>query len=204
MAEGLRQAVVNDESEYEGNVVQCWGSITAQELVHRFWITVMRGGYAGHGETYSQPDDLLWWAKGGELHGESYERIGFLLEILKEDVSNGLTPFGLTGHPFPWTRVSGAADGDVRYVYFGEHQPVIWSSGFPQEDGDYDIDIIDTWNMTVTPLRSRIPSAMARWCGAARRTRRLAWNCPASPIWQCACGRAAKSRTDRENGHGFC
>ena len=44
--------IVNDEPEYEGNIVQSWGNITAQELVHRFWITVMRGGYAGHGETY--------------------------------------------------------------------------------------------------------------------------------------------------------
>ncbi|MBB4124533.1 DUF5060 domain-containing protein [Martelella radicis] len=149
--------VVNDEPEYEGNLVQSWGSITAEELVHRFWITVMRGGYAGHGETYVQPDDRLWWAKGGVLHGESYKRIGFLLDLIKEDVTTGLTPLGATPFGFPWNRVSGAGDENVTYVYFGEHQPVIWSSGFPQEDGDYEIDIIDTWNMTVTPAK-KVPA----------------------------------------------
>ena len=123
--------MVNDEPEYEGNIVQSWGNITAQELVHRFWITVMRGGYAGHGETYSHPEDLIWWAKGGELHGEAWKRIGFLLDVLKEDVKNGLTPMGKPGL-FPWTRVSGAADGDVRYIYLGEHQPVIWATGLPR------------------------------------------------------------------------
>lgn len=149
--------IVNDEPEYEGNLIQTWGSITAQELVHRVWITVMKGGYAGHGETYVHPEDALWWAKGGELRGQSYERIGFLLDLLKEDVRNGLSPLGAPHHGFPWTRVSGAADEDVTYIYFGEHQPVTWSLGFPLEDGDYEIDIIDTWNMTVTPVE-RIPA----------------------------------------------
>lgn len=144
--------VVNDEPEYEGNIFQSWGSITAQELVHRFWITVLKGGYAGHGETYSHPQDLLWWAKGGELRGESSERLKFLLDLVKEDVVNGLTPMEeLVDHEFPFNRVSGAKDGDVTFIYFGEHQPVIWSTGFPKEDGDYEIHIVDTWNMTITP-----------------------------------------------------
>ena len=52
---------------------------------------------------------------------------------------------------FPWSRVSGASDGDVRYIYLGEHQPVIWSTGLPMDDGDYEIDIIDTWTMKITP-----------------------------------------------------
>jgi len=144
--------IVNDEPEYEGNIFQSWGSLTAQELVHRFWITVLKGGYAGHGETYAHPEDLLWWAKGGQLRGESPARIGFLLDLLKQDVRNGLTPFDeVLRDGFPWNRVSGARDGDVVFVYFGEHRPVIWSTGFPMKDGDYEIDIIDTWNMTIRP-----------------------------------------------------
>jgi len=35
---------VNDEPEYEGNIVQGWGNLIAEGLVHRFWITVTRGG----------------------------------------------------------------------------------------------------------------------------------------------------------------
>lgn len=148
--------VVNDEPEYEGNIVQSWGSITARELVHRFWVTLMRGGYAGHGETYSNPEDILWWAKGGVLHGESWKRIAFLRELIEQDVKSGLEPIGPT-RQFPWSRVSGAVDGDVRFIYFGEHQPVEWAAGFPQDEGDYQVDLIDTWEMTITPLEKGPP-----------------------------------------------
>lgn len=148
--------IVNDEPEYEGNIWPHWGNLTAQELTHRFWLTVMRGGYAGHGETYADPDDLIWWAKGGKLHGEAWKRIGFLLDLLKEDVKNGLTPLG-PNNAWPWSRISGARDGDVTYLYLGEHQPNQLTSGLPKEDGDYEVDIIDTWNMTVMPAK-RIPA----------------------------------------------
>lgn len=154
--EAYGKPVVNDEPEYEGNLIQSWGSITAEELVHRFWLTVMRGGYAGHGETYVDPDDLIWWAKGGKLHGEAWKRIAFLRQVLEADVRNGLTPLGDSGG-FPWSRVSGARDDGVTYIYFGEHQPVEWTSGLPKEDGDYALDLIDTWNMTIQPAQ-RIPA----------------------------------------------
>lgn len=144
--------VVNDEPEYEGDILQSWGNLSAQELVHRYWITMARGGYAGHGETYSHPDDLIWWAKGGELQGEAWKRIGFLRDLLEADVKHGLEPLGVLGE-WPWSRVSGArdGDGDFRLIYLGEHQPVIWSSGLPLDGTDYDVDIIDTWEMTITP-----------------------------------------------------
>lgn len=145
--------IVNDEPEYEGDILESWGNLSAQELVHRYWITVTRGGYIGHGETYSNADDLIWWAKGGVLHGEAWKRIGFLHDLLK-DAGHGLDPLGPVTQ-WPWSRVSGArdGDGDFRLIYFGEHQPVIWSSGLPLDDGDYDVDLIDTWNMTVSPAR---------------------------------------------------
>jgi hypothetical protein len=147
--------VVNDEPEYEGNIWPHWGNLSAEELTHRFWLTVMRGGYAGHGETYADPDDLIWWAKGGKLHGEAWKRIGFLLDLLKEDVRNGLTPLGRNDQ-WPWSRISGARDGKVTYLYLGEHQPGQLTTGLPKDDGEYGVDIIDTWNMTVTPAK-RIP-----------------------------------------------
>ncbi|MDD7972818.1 DUF5060 domain-containing protein [Roseinatronobacter alkalisoli] len=142
--------VVNDEPEYEGNILQAWGNITAQELVHRYWITLMRGGYAGHGETYTHPDDILWWAKGGVLRGEAWKRIGFLRDLLEEDTKHGLEPLGTPGS-WPWSRVSAAQDDDVTYIYLGEHQPAIWSTGLPLDSRNYQVDVIDTWNMTVTP-----------------------------------------------------
>lgn len=148
--------VVNDEPEYEGDLIQSWGNISAQELVHRFWITMLRGGYAGHGETYWNEEELIWWAKGGTLHGQAWQRLKWMRALLEEDVKNGLEPLGLAGKP-PWTRCSGARDGDVRYIYLGEHQPGIWTTGLPKEDGDYELDLIDTWNMTVTPLKKVAP-----------------------------------------------
>jgi hypothetical protein len=144
--------VVNDEPEYEGNIIQVWGNISAQELVHRFWVTTMRGGYAGHGETFSHPDDLIWWAKGGELHGEAWKRIGFLRDLMEGDARHGFEPIDPNTR-YPWNRVSGARDGDTTIIYFGEHQPVIWASGLPKEDGNYQVDLIDTWNMTVEPAK---------------------------------------------------
>ena len=149
--------VLNDEMHYEGNILQNWGNITAETMVHRFWMTVLNGGYAGHGETYVHPEDLLWWAKGGELRGQSPERIAFLRSIIEEDVTEGLTPFeeipGIRTHRL----VAGSRDGDVTLIYLGEHRPLVLSTGLPEVDGDYGIDIIDTWNMTVTPGR-KVPT----------------------------------------------
>jgi hypothetical protein len=144
--------VVNDEPEYEGNIIHSWGNITVQELVHRFWVTVMRGGYAGHGETYEDPQDRIWWAKGGVLKGKAWKRIGFLRDLIEQDVSNGLEPLGPV-HEWPWSRVSAARDGKVRYIYFGEHQPAIWTMGLPRTPGRYQIDLIDTWAMTVKRVK---------------------------------------------------
>lgn len=148
--------VVNDEPEYEGDLIQCWGNISARELVHRYWTTMLRGGYIGHGETYEDEDHLIWWAKGGVLRGEAWHRIKWMRALLEEDVTRGLEPLGPEAQ-WPWHRVSGAMDGDVRYIYLGEHHPHIWTLGLPKEDGAYQLDLIDTWEMTVTPL-DKVPA----------------------------------------------
>jgi hypothetical protein len=95
------------------------------------------------------PDDILWWSKGGVLHGESWPRIAFLREIIEDMPAGGLSPMVDSWY---WTRVSGGINGDYRLIYLGEHQPVEWAVGLPMEDGDYEIDLIDTWNMTITPI----------------------------------------------------
>ncbi len=145
--EEYQKPVINDEFEYEGNIPLPWGNISAEEEVHRFWITVTRGGYAGHGETYEHPQDLLWWSHGGILHGESWKRIRFMRSIVEEGPEGGLDPFPAE---WVWSRVSGGKNGDYRLIYLGEHQPLTWWWGLPEGD-NFDIDIIDTWNMTITP-----------------------------------------------------
>ena len=72
------------DDEYEGNVKRNWGNITAREFFHRFWISVCYSGYAGHGETYEHPEDVLWWSKGGVLHGQSAPRLPFCVALSKK------------------------------------------------------------------------------------------------------------------------
>lgn len=143
-----QKPLVNDEPEYEGNIPYIWGNISARELVHRFWVMFADGTYGGHGETYLHPEDILWWAKGGVLHGESPARIGFLRRILEEAPAGGLTPME---DAWFWPRISGSSNGNYRLIYFGAHQPKQWSEGLPTE-GRYHVDVIDTWEMTITPL----------------------------------------------------
>lgn len=85
--------IVVDECGYEGNIDQGWGNITGEETTRRFWEGAVRGGYVGHGETYVDPDDVLWWAKGGRLKGTSPDRIGFLRRVSKKVRMGGLSPF---------------------------------------------------------------------------------------------------------------
>ena len=146
--ERYQKPIIDDECEYEGNVPLPWGNISAQELVHRFWIMVCNGTYAGHGETYLHPEDILWWAKGGVLHGDSWQRIAFLRQIYEEGPAGGLEPLD---EDWVWSRVSGSKQGDYRLLYFGEHQPKAWSFGLPK-GVPYTVDIIDTWAMESTRL----------------------------------------------------
>lgn len=134
--------VVVDECRYEGNIELQWGNISAREMVHRFWLGTVGGGYVGHGETYLHSDDILWWSKGGVLHGESPARIAFLRRILEESPPAGLEPIGRFG----------ASKGTDYYLYyFGVGQPARWTLELP-EDRQYQAEVIDTWEMTVTTL----------------------------------------------------
>ncbi len=75
--------VIIDECCYEGNIMDPWGSISGKEMTYRFWRTVCGGGYCTHGETFYDENDVLWWAKGGVLKGESPARIAFLRSIIE-------------------------------------------------------------------------------------------------------------------------
>lgn len=150
--------IVDDELEYEGNIIYPWGSISAEEVVHRFWLMVVNGGYAGHGETYMHPDDILWWSKGGVLHGESWQRIRFLRQIIEDMPPGGLTPavdsptsvFPSGVGKYYWSRYAGGCNGDTHLIYLAEYQPARLTLWLPP-DAAYQFDLIDTWAMTTTP-----------------------------------------------------
>ncbi len=148
--EAYKKPVVVDECCYEGNVPHNWGNITAQELVHRFWTGMVRGGYVGHGETYIHPEDILWWSKGGVLHGESAARIAFLRDIVEAAPDSMIEPV-----QFNWDKSWGGKAGEYYLFYFGINQPAYRVIALP-EDADYKLEIIDTWEMTVTPVSGTV------------------------------------------------
>ena len=137
-----KKPVVIDECKYEGNVEQRWGNISAREMVHRFWLATVGGGYAGHSETYLHPDDILWWSKGGVLHGESPARIAFLRQLLEASGCRGLDPV------HPW---GAGVEGEYYLFYCGVAQPGAWTLELPRQR-EYKVDLIDTWAMTISPF----------------------------------------------------
>jgi hypothetical protein len=141
--EQWQKPIVIDECAYEGNIDQGWGNISGQEMVRRFWEGAVRGGYVGHGETYLNDEDILWWSKGGELYGSSPERIGFLRKIMEEGPTEGLNPL-----KSEWDVPSAGVPDEYYLYYYGFNQPSFRQ--YSMKPGiRYKVDVIDTWNMTV-------------------------------------------------------
>jgi hypothetical protein len=142
--DSYKKPVVYDECQYEGNIPNRWGNISAQEMVRRFWLGFVQGAYVGHGETYLDPNDVLWWAKGGVLKGESEPRIAFLRKVIEDTPAEGLAPIA---DKYP----AGGVAGKYYLYYFDAHQPGQWEFNLPA-GGAYKADLIDPWAMTITPI----------------------------------------------------
>lgn len=139
--------VVDDECQYEGNVEPAWGNITGEELTRRFWDGFTRGGYVGHGETYLHPEDVLWWSKGGVLHGTSPKRIAFLRRIVEE------APVELNPLDTGWENAGCAGkEGEYYLWYFDIHRPGYRWFDLPKGK-TFRVEVIDTWNMTIEPVK---------------------------------------------------
>ncbi len=152
--EQYRKPVVVDECGYEGNIQPSWGNISAEEMVHRFWEGTVNGGYVGHGETFLHPQDILWWAKGGVLRGQSAPRLAFFRRILEDSPAAGLDP--IDGVLSLWSGFPCAGQQHDYYLaYFGRHQPEQVTVHMPEGE-KYRGEVIDTWSMTVTPLEESI------------------------------------------------
>ncbi|WP_230280938.1 DUF5060 domain-containing protein [Croceicoccus sp. Ery15] len=144
--------VIFDEVVYEGNIDKRWGNLTGEEMVERFWHGLIGGTYVGHSETYAQDrnPDHSWLGQGGTLQGTSAPRLAFLKRIMEEGPAPGIDAVQ------PWWnyRVAGK-EGAYYLLYFGTESPAEWEIRFPSKSDDairdYEIDVIDTWNMTVEP-----------------------------------------------------
>lgn len=146
--------VVIDECGYEGDIPQGWGNLKPEEMVRRFWIGTMLGGYVGHGETYKHPEDILWWSKGGVLHGQSPARIAWLAKLMAEAPPfHELQPLGEDKG-----RLVLAKPGEFYLVYC--LKPGTETIELPG-DRPYKLDLIDPWAMTVLPLGTAPQGAFA-------------------------------------------
>ena len=157
MAQGIRyrtqygKPVIYDECRYEGDIPQGWGNITAEEMVQRFWTGTVSGCYVGHGETYKHPEDLLWWAKGGVLRGESPPRIAYLKDFMETNAPtfDTLEPIGdETG------RYILAKQGEYYLAYTTEPQTITLDL---KGERPYKVDRVDTWNMKIVPVGTARP-----------------------------------------------
>jgi hypothetical protein len=148
-----RKPVVYDEVKYEGNIPKRWGDLSAEEMVFRFWNGTVAGTYVGHGETYLSPDAVLWWSKGGVLKGQSPPRLAFLRQVLEDSPTNGIDPIDKWQNP-----QYGGQPAEYYLVYLGRDKPTTWLFELPKaklEDGmKFKAEILDTWNMTTTPVES--------------------------------------------------
>jgi hypothetical protein len=152
-----RKPVVYDEVKYEGNIESRWGQLPPEELVFRFWNATVAGTYCGHGETYKSDDQVLWWSKGGVLKGHSPARLEFLKQILADAPPEGINPIDKWQHA-----EYGGQPGEYYLIYFGKQTPTNWNFEIPKpplgklqsgEDMKFTVDVLDTWNMTVTPVK---------------------------------------------------
>ena len=143
--------IVFDEVEYEGDIPQRWGDLTPEQMTMCFWHATIGGTYCGHGETYNRPDEILWWSKGGTLHGKSPARLAFLRKVMEEGPANGIDPID------KWydMKTAGKA-GEYYLIYFAKETPTEWLFELPKaelaEGMRFEVDVLDTWEMTVTPV----------------------------------------------------
>ena len=147
-----RKPVVYDEIKYEGDAKYRWADLSAQEMVHRFWCGTVGGTYVGHGDYFTTVKEDTWTSFGGKMRGESVPRIAFLRKILEAGPANGLDPIDKWNDP----DTAGQA-GEYYLTYFGDTTPTNWVFQLYKRgvtDGmKFKVDVIDTWNMTSTPVK---------------------------------------------------
>lgn len=152
LRDAYKKPLIYDEVCYEGDIIHRWGNLTGEELAFRFWQGLIAGTYVTHGETLTGSDSLLHLVSGRELRGQSPARIGFLRKIVEE--SGYLEP---ADHFWGSNQVAVSEKGDI-IIYFGKFRLSKWAFLLPKEikvpEGTkYTAEIIDTWNMKITPLK---------------------------------------------------
>lgn len=142
--------VVFDECKYEGDIHDPWGDITATRLVANFWLTLVEGAFCGHGETYLNDREELWWSKGGVLVGQSPA----LLKFFKQVADAAPAAATVLSGRYTW-----GVEGEYYLTYLWDRQHATQSYKLP-EGVKFKAEILDTMAMTVTPVAGVLSGAV--------------------------------------------
>jgi hypothetical protein len=143
--EAWGKPIVYDEIQYEGDVDRRWGNLSAEEMTHRFWLSIIHGTYASHGEVFISDTGESSWSDAGRLRGESAPRIAFLRALLER-----ITKVGLTEYEGAYYLSAGAPDQLYLY-YFDYHRPARYEFPLPAT-ANFSATLIDPYGMTTTAV----------------------------------------------------
>jgi hypothetical protein len=160
--EKYKKPLLFDEMRYEGDVPSGWGNLTAKEMTSYFWMAGLSGGYGTHGDTFRNAADdtteVRWWAKGGELVGDSPERIRYFKVVMERAPVQEMIP-GIIDQGEPENLNNNiytlSWPGAYYLAYVADPQQVVEVN--LEGDAAYHLDILDTWNMKVVEQRSAGP-----------------------------------------------
>lgn len=166
--EQYKKPLLFDEMKYEGDVPAGWGNLNGQEMASFFWMAGLSGGYGTHGETFKNTSDnsteVRWWAKGGNLVGESPERIRFFRSVMEQAPITEMTPEMIdNGNPKNMNNdiyiLSKQGEYYLAYVADEEQTIEINLAG----DSNYKMDIIDTWNMKIVEQTTMVKPGVFKY-----------------------------------------
>jgi len=153
-----QKPVIYDEVGYEGNLPMRWGRYSGEKMTYLMWMGAIGGTYVTHGEAFMfhGASDTIFWAKGGVFKGTSWKRAAFLRTILEEN-AKPLEPADISRD----MKTTSAGNGNY-IIYFGKEMNENWIFNIPAKNGvyarplagnKYKVEIIDTWDMTITPVQ---------------------------------------------------
>ena len=112
-----------------------------------------------HGETYlDNKNDVIWWAKGGVLKGQSPARLAFLKKVLDDAPPEGIELLDKMAK----SRSMAVNQENITSFILANRLMKSWKFMLPKPPNgggvvltngmQFTAEVLDTWNMAVTPV----------------------------------------------------
>jgi hypothetical protein len=143
--------VIDDEYQYEGNLTYGWGNLNGLQEAQRHMLTFMAGGYATHGECFVVDGNRtdIFWSYGGDMVGESAQRIGYFKKIVETMPFGRMEPDLTRGDGI--TKFCVRCGYDTLFFLFTPECPVKdrdFSAGYiAGKQRSYKATVYDLWDM---------------------------------------------------------